>query len=352
MVLSEFLKESGFYGWVSARLGGSRLTAGGLLGALAVVAGGLSALLVNDTVCLMLTPFVLTMAARARLAPLPFLMALATSANIGSALTLTGNPQNMIVGTMSGIGYARFAAATALPVAAALAANYALLRWHYRKDLTAPPFRGVAEPVAVDRALLTKSLACLALVTVGFAATPWTGVNMAWTALAAAVLLLTIGGKDPYKVFAGVDWTLLLFFAGLFVVVGGLERSGFLQRLEEDFVKPIVGESVARQNLHLTWLTVAGCQIFSNVPFVLVAGHVVPSFTEPDLSWILLAFVSTVAGNLTILGSVANVIVVEQARNHVKITFWQYLQFGALTTLASTALGVSILFLEHRLGWL
>jgi Na+/H+ antiporter NhaD/arsenite permease-like protein len=353
MVLSEFLKRAGFYDLVAARIAASGLGAHGLLFALVVVAGLLSAVLVNDTICLMLTPFVISILRAARLPLVPFLLALATSSNIGSALTLTGNPQVMIVATHSGIPYMHYLGVVAIPVLLSLAANYALLRWVFRAQLRAAPAReGSAAAAVVDPALLVKSLCCLGLAVVGFALSSVTGINLAWTALACATLLLVIGRRDPYEIFGGVDWTLLLFFAGLFVVVGGVAKTGILAEAQSRFVEPLLVESTAMQTIHLSWITIAGCQVFSNVPFVLVTAHWIPSFAEPQLAWTTLAYVSTVAGNLTILGSVANLIVLEQARAHVKIGFFEYLRFGALTTAASAVLGVLILLLEHGLGWI
>ncbi len=353
MILSAHLGESGFYDGVVARLGNARVGATGLLALLVIVSGGLSALLVNDTVCLMLTPLVVSLVVASGLPPLPFLMALATSANIGSALTLTGNPQNMLVGTMSGMTWTRFSGALLLPVAASLAANAALLRWYYRRELAAAPMPKRSDvPAAVDRPLLVKSLACLGVAVAGFAATPWTGLSLAWTALAAAVLLLVVARRDPRRMLEGLDWSLLLFFSGLFVVIGGLGAAGWLHDLERRVALPLLGEGALRQSLHLSWLTVAGSQVFSNVPWVLVAGGWVPRLAEPEVAWVILGFVSTVAGNLTILGSVANVIVLEGARDVVRVGFLDYLRFGWLTTVASIALGGGVLFLEQQLGWI
>ena len=354
MILSEYLKLSGFYSWVATRIARAGLTPRGLLRSLVILAGGLSAILVNDTVCLMLTPLVVSFLEAAGLPIVPYLMALATSSNIGSALTLTGNPQNMIVGSLSGIAYLRFTALTAAPVVASLLANDLLLARFYGKDLVAVPHpHGTARADApdVDPPLLWKSLACLGLAIVGFSATKLTHLNLAWTAIAAASLLLVIGRRDPYKVFAGLDWTLLLFFAGLFVVIGGLAHTGVLTEVEERFVRPLLGGSATSQGLHLSWVTLVGSQLFSNVPYVLVTSQWIPTLADPELAWILLAYVATVAGNLTILGSVANVIVLEQARRHATIGFFQYLRFGILTTFASTALGVGLILLEHHLGW-
>lgn len=352
MILSNGLAQSGFYGELARRLARSGLGPRGLLTALSLSAGIASAFLVNDTVCLMLAPVAIGMAASTGRSPVPFLMALATSANIGSALTLTGNPQNMVVGSLSGIPYLRFAAVCLAPVALALGANLALLHAYYRRALA--PAHPAAEPTptALDRPLMHRALACIALAVAGFAATEITGLNLAWTALTAAALLLVVSRRDPHRMLGEVDWTLLLFFAGLFVVIGGLGHVGALRSLEERFARPLLGESPERQTIHLTWLTVVGSQIFSNVPFVIVAGDWAPRLAEPELAWCVLAFASTVAGNLTILGSVANVIVLEQARAAATIGFWEHLKFGALTTLASIVLGVGALLAEHALGWI
>lgn len=352
MILSEFLKHCGFYAAIAERIGRARLTPFQLLGTVAGTAAVLSAFLVNDTVCFMLTPLVVTMVNAARLPLLPFLMALATSANIGSALTLTGNPQNMLVGTMSQIAYLRFMALSALPVCVAFIINFVLLGFFYGRELRAAHGEP-ATPVEarIDRALFIKSLFCLALSIAGFALEKVTGINMAWTSMAAATLLLAIGRVDPYKIFAGVDWTLLLFFAGLFVVIGGLEHTGLLADLQQKHVAPLLGESTPRQALNLSWISIAGSQIFSNVPYVLVTGRWIGRLANPEFSWVLLAYISTIAGNLTILGSVANVIVIEQAREHIHVGFLQYLKFGALTTLATAASGLAILLLQWKLGF-
>lgn len=352
MILSEFLKHCGFYSALAARLRRARLSPSRLLAVVVVLSGLLSAFLVNDTVCFMFTPLVLAIIGAAGLPPVPYLMALATSSNIGSALTLTGNPQNMLIGDMSGIPYLLFTGALAAPVSVSLTFNFLLLRWYYKRELStaAAPSDFITE-TPVDRVLLWKSLFCLALSVAGFIFTKHTGLNLAWTSITAAVLLLTIGKTDPYKILAGVDWTLLLFFAGLFIVIGGLSHTGILNEIQEHFARPLLGESVERQSLHLTWLTIAGSQIFSNVPYVLVTGHWIPSLTNPPLAWTLLGFVATVSGNLTILGSVANVIVLEQARDRAKISFFDYLKFGILTTTVSVVTGVLFLFIEHRLGF-
>jgi Na+/H+ antiporter NhaD/arsenite permease-like protein len=144
------------------------------------------------------------------------------------------------------------------------------------------------------------------------------------------------------RALRSVDWPLLAFFAGLFVVVGGVGRAGILDRMH-DAVVPLLGGGVARQTAVFAAFTVVGSNVVSNVPFVLVAREWVPTFTDPRLAWYVLAAASTFAGNLTIVGSVANIIVLEQAKDTVRIGFFQYLRAGLPITLLTTALGVAML---------
>lgn len=355
MVLSEYLKVSGFYNSIARHMLHTGVTQQKLLLFTVVTAGLLSAFLVNDTVCFMLTPLVVHAVRAAGFAPVPFMMALATSSNIGSALTLTGNPQNMLVGNFSKLNYLYFSSVVAIPVFASLGFNWLLLRVFYKKELAEAPVEVSQEKIhsgPVDRRLVIQSVFCVLLAVVGFAITPLTGASLAWTSLACAVLLLATGRIDTYGVYAGIDWTLLVFFSGLFIVVGGLDHTGILNTLQRDYVSLPAGGSVATESLHLGWVTILGSQIFSNVPYVMVTAHWIPKMKDPGLGWVLLAYISTVAGNLTILGSVANVIVLERARDVVRISFWEYFKFGAITTLVSSATGVVSLLAFHSLGWI
>jgi Na+/H+ antiporter NhaD/arsenite permease-like protein len=145
-------------------------------------------------------------------------------------------------------------------------------------------------------------------------------------------------------VFKLVDWNLLFFFAGLFVVVEGLNSTGLPDQIY-NHLRGLFGSGVGTQAWNLAWFSVAGSNVFSNVPFVLVAGKWIPGFAQPELMWKVMAMATTFAGNLTILGSVANIIVVESARQHIRIGFWDYAKIGIPVTLLTTALGVAIMLL-------
>jgi Na+/H+ antiporter NhaD/arsenite permease-like protein len=192
----------------------------------------------------------------------------------------------------------------------------------------------------LNRPLLAITLAVLALVFAGFVA----GFDLAWTALAGGALVMVLARRDTHEVLKLVDWHLLVFFAALFVVVEGLNGTGLPTQIYSH-LRGAFGATETSQAWNLAWFSAAGSNIFSNVPFVLVAGKWIPNFANPALMWKVLALVTTFAGNLTILGSVANIIVVESARGHCEVGFWDYARFGIPVTLLTTTAGVVILLL-------
>jgi Na+/H+ antiporter NhaD/arsenite permease-like protein len=281
------------------------------------------------------------MIVRGRLPLPPYLLALAMSANLGSVATLVGNPQNMIIGHLSKLSFVHFSASL-LPVAAAgLAIEYAVLHFGFRQMLrTVRIERSEAAPRPLNRPLMAITLAVLALVFAGFVA----GFDLAWTALAGGALVMVLARRDTHEVLKLVDWHLLVFFAALFVVVEGLNGTGLPNQIYSH-LRGAFGATETSQAWNLAWFSAAGSNIFSNVPFVLVAGKWIPNFAHPALMWKVLALATTLAGNLTILGSVANIIVVESARGHCEVGFWDYARFGIPITLLTMAAGMGILLL-------
>src|SRR6266550_3303718 len=338
-LMAAYLSLAGFFDWIADEILKIAKTPQRLLLYLILPSGILSALLVNDTVCLMLTPLIVTIVVRGKLPLVPYLLALAMSANIGSVATLVGNPQNMIIGHLSHIPFTKFSMSL-LPVAiAGLAIEFAVLHLGCRRILGHVSIKPAETPARhIDRRLLWLTFAVLALVFAGFVA----GLNLAWTALAGAALVMVLARRDTHQVLKLVDWHLLLFFAGLFVVVDGLSDTGLPDAIYRH-LQPVFGLSVTAQTWNLTWFSVVGATIFSNVPFVLVAGKWIARFAEPELMWKVLALATTFAGNLTIVGSVANMIVVESAREHIEVSFWDYARFGIPITILTTAAGVIVL---------
>ena len=343
MLISAYLYLAHFFEWAADVVLNFSRTPQRLLLYLTLTSGILSALLVNDTICLMLTPLVVAVIRRGRLPLLPFLIALATSANIGSVATLVGNPQNMIIGHFSHISFSEFARSLAQAAIVGLTINFGIVSLGFHNVL-----RGVVisrEPHAtpkLDRGLF--AIVCVVFVSIFVCF--FAGLNLAWTALAGAALVMVVARRDTHEVLKLVDWHLLVFFAALFVVVEGLSDTGLPDAIYRH-LQPMFGSHVTAQAWNLTWFSVAGSNIFSNVPFVLVAGKWISHFADPALMWKVLALATTFAGNLTIIGSVANMIVVESAREHLQISFWDYARFGIPITILTTVAGTFVLLALH-----
>ena len=348
LVMAAYLQEARFFRLAAYLVLTRARSARSLLFGLVFVAGALSAFLVNDTVCVVLTPLVVTVAIEARLPALPYLLALATATNVGGVVSFSGNPQNMIVGAHAHgvINFAQYLALT-LPVGVVcLAVNAALIGWIFRRELPAGPLaeRSPARP-ALDKVLAAKALGALAL----FAGLAIAGVQLAGAAMCAAAVLMVLARTGTTKVFAQVDWTLLVFFGGLLVVIAGVTHAGVLDRVF-DALAPVVARGDALGDLAFIALVVVGSQVVSNVPLVLVAVGWVPHMPAPMWGYVMLAVASTLAGNLTLFGSVANIIVMETAGPRGEISFWRFLRFGAVITSADLVLGFAILAGERALG--
>jgi len=349
LLIAAYLHEAQFFRLAAFLVLTRARSARSLLFGLTFVAGALSALLLNDTVCVVLTPLVVAVVVEARLPPLPYLLALASATNVGGVVSFSGNPQNMIVGASAHdvIGFAQYFL-VALPIGAVcLAANAYVLGWVFRKDLPAGPLAERTPPrPAVDRVLVIKTLGALAL----FAALAVAGVRLDGAAMTAAAAIMLLARTPPKRAFAAVDWSLLVFFAGLLVVVAGIQHAGVIDRLFEQ-LSPIVGRGDATGDLAFILLVIVGSNLVSNVPLVLVAVAWVPSMPEPTWGYVMLAVASTLAGNLTLFGSVANIIVLESAGPRGEIGFWRFFRYGAILTSVDMVLAFGILAAERALGW-
>lgn len=338
MLLLAYLHLAGFFDWVTEWIA-SRVDARHVLPAIIFLSGTLSAFLVNDIICLIMTPFTLKITRRMGLAPLPYLLAVATASNIGSVATITGNPQNMLIGSYSGIRYRTFLAHLAPVAVAGLLIDWLVLWLIYtRGETPAPPRATAAESAPVPRVKSKKAVIVILLVIAGFLA----GFPPALVAAVGAAIMLITRTHDPHLVYEEVDWGLLVFFVGLFLIVGGAENAGLVERLLK---------FGARWNLQsgsvFTIATAALSNIVSNVPAVMVLKSIVPGFADPRQGWLLLAMASTLAGNLTITGSVANIIVVERAKPEVRIRFGEYMRAGVPVTLLTLGFGWLFLTFVH-----
>ncbi len=303
-----------------------------LLPAVIFTCGLLSAFFVNDIVCLVMVPFVLSIAKRMNLPPLPYLLAVATSSNIGSVATITGNPQNMLIGSFSGITYRDFLCHLGPVALVGLLLNWAVLHSVYAKDLRlSPKVTGQIPLPALDLSRLRKPLIVAIIVVVGF----FFGVPPAIMAALGAAVLLISRTLEPHKLYEDVDWGLLVFFVGLFLIVGGAEKAGIVAKLLA------AAQYWNLQRLPLFTAAIAILSnLVSNVPAVMLVKSLVPAFANQHVAWLTLAMASTLAGNLTITGSVANIIVVEIAKREVPISFWDYLKVGAPITILTLLVGL------------
>ncbi len=330
MLIVGTLHVVGFFEW-NAGMVLRRLKPSRLLPAVIFTSGVLSAFFVNDIMCLVMVPFVLSITRKLQLKPTPYLLAVATGSNIGSVATITGNPQNMLIGSFSGIGYRDFLLHLGPVAAVGLLLDWMVLHWlHMRKQEHAVELHDGIPVPPLELSRLTKP----AIVVTGVVIAFFAGVPPAMAAALGAAALLITRTIEPRKLYEEIDWGLLVFFVGLFLIVGGAQNAG------------IVGEflHIAEYwNLHnFGVFTVAVAllgNIVSNVPAVMLLKSMVPAFPNPHTAWLVLAMASTLAGNLTITGSVANIIVVESARPDTNISFWEYFRVGLPITLITLAFG-------------
>jgi Na+/H+ antiporter NhaD/arsenite permease-like protein len=334
MIVVANLELSGFFRLVSERVVEHARRPTLLLAAIIFVAGFFSAFFVNDTMCLVLTPLVIQITSTLKRNPVPYLLAVAMSANIGSVATITGNPQNMLIGNFSRIPYRSFAACLSPVALVGMALTAIAILIFYRDE-----FRGDDEvaaeriPVRLHRALMVKSIvAALAMIALFFA-----GWAVPKVAIVTGALLLVTRRIKPERVYRRIDWGLLAMFSGLFIVIAAVENTS----LESD-LKWLAANLGIDNVFALSGLSAVFSNLVSNVPAVLVFKPVLAHVSNPNRSWLALAMSSTLAGNLTVLGSMANLIVIEQARRaNVRIGFWEYFRVGAPLTLLTTLLGAA-----------
>ena len=339
MIVVASLRLSGFFALATAWVGEHARRPLLLLAAVIVISGVFSAFLVNDAICLVLTPLVLELTIAHGRRPVPYLLAVAMASNVGSTATITGNPQNIMIGSVSQIPYASFAAALAPVALAGLVVTLVLIALFNRDEFTGavrwqkPESKLNANSVLVSRAVLATAI----LVALFFA-----GMAPAKAAIIIGGLLLLTRRVKSSRVYAEIDWSLLLMFAGLFIIVAGAEHAllgpdivAALNRLQLDQI-PV-----------LTAVTAVLSNLVSNVPAVLMLKPFVVGLKDHDTAWLVVAMSATLAGNFTVLGSIANLIVIQRASaSGVAISFWDYFKIGAPLTILTLAIGTLWLWLR------
>lgn len=336
MVIVANLKLAGFFDLLGRIILQRVATKRGLLFAVIVASGAMSAVAINDIVCLLFTPVVLLVCRKGQCNPLPHLLAVATASNIGSAATLLGNPQNILIASLSGLSFSSYFF-TAGPVAAlGLAAAYFIISYIYRVDLDGTIVTDSRTEDNFHTYLIWKSLAILVSVLAAY----MMGYNLVLAASLGAAFLLITRRVNPNKVYMSIDFNLLVVFTGLFVIVGGVEKSGLLFYVMEY----LPADGINSISL-FAFVTLILSNVVSNVPAVLLLKFFIPE-VNAIIWWKALALFSTLAGNLTITGSIANLIVVEIAkRQGVALTAGDYLTVGLPLTVLTMVFGIAWLLL-------
>ncbi len=346
MIVSAQFRLAGVYDVMTRRLAEAPLSPVNLLGLLIAVAGALSAVLANDIVCLAMTPILIQGCLKRRLDPLPYLLGLACAANVGSAATLIGNPQNMLIGQKLGVSFAGYLLDALVPAALGLLATWGIIAWMYRGRW----LRADASPVAaLDASQVVgtqpmrpwhagKATLILLGLVICFIVTDWPREVMA---LAAGGLILLSRHTATHRFLDLVDWQLLVLFISLFIVNHALEASGWLAHLMTTLRDAGVDLS---HPATLFGVTAVLSNLVSNVPAVML---LLPAAEGPQAPAIL-ALASTLAGNFILVGSIANLIVASQAQKmNVRITFREHAKTGIPVTLATLALAALWLWLRH-----
>jgi Na+/H+ antiporter NhaD/arsenite permease-like protein len=338
MVISAQMRLGGFYTWVTLRVAALAVEPPMLLGAVIAVVAVLSAVFSNDVICLAIAPVLADACLRRGLDPVPFLLALACAANVGSAATLIGNPQNMLIGEVLKLSFGGYFLEAIVPVVLGLATLWGLIAWQARGRWHAPqaqvaaegaPARRATDQTPFDRWQTAKGLAVAGALVAVFLLTDW---PRDVAALTGAGLLLMSRRLHSTHMLGLVDWELLVLFIGLFAVNHALAHTG----LTAQAVQALAGAGFPlTEPAPLFATAVVLANVVSNVPSIML---LLPAATEP-FSGPMLALVSTLAGNLFIVGSIANIIVVDAARRRGVVIDWRrHARTGVPVTLATLAI--------------
>lgn len=351
MLIVASMDSTGFFIWFANLISRSRNPAY-LLGTVCGITALLSAFILNDAVVLIFTPVVIRAARRMNVQPVPYLIMEAISANVGSAATEVGNPQNAYIASVSGVPFHTFTLLALTPTILSLAAAFIIAlvigRVHFNRrklhapDEAAPVFRVRKWPVRIMTSLLV-------LVFLGFYTSSIFRIPISVIALTGgiAALLITpfISEDNNQQVLQKVDWGILMFFIGLFILIAGVESSGLLSSVISGF-QQLSGGS-AGTVAGMTVLSAVLSNLTSNVPAVLLLSPVVQSTVPTTKIWVTLALSSTFAGNATIIGAAANVIVARGAgREGIHISLAEFMRYGLPITLVSLLFTVLLLSLN------
>lgn len=339
MIVISALKIQGFFSLIASKTIALASTRSKLLTLITFISGIASAFLVNDAVVLLFTPIIISICKKSNLNPIPFLLAEMLAANTGSAMTMTGNPQNMLIGLASGVSYSYFLVRL-LPISLlGMAIIVLFVRLFYRetfKDKTKISFQG---DFSYNIKEMRNSLIIFLLVIIGFFFGKIFSFSIPLVALAGAALIVLFSKSEPEKILQGVDWSLLLFFASLFIVVTSVKDAGILDGLLQ-----IKLQDNLQGIIFIYVLSLVLSQVLSNVPYVILMLPLL-QVVGSEVLYLHLAASSTIAGNFTIIGAMANLIVIEQAaKEGVTISSKTFLKIALPSTILTLVLSILLSF--------
>lgn len=345
MIVIAVLELDGFFTLIADKTISLSKTSNQLLLIIVFITGIASAFLVNDAVVLLFTPVIIQICRSAKLNPVPYLIAEIMASNVGSAMTITGNPQNILIGMQSGISYSKFIFHL-LPVSLiGMLVIVLVIKFFFKNDfMKNSQLTFTKKSSSYNFQSMKFSVPIFLIMVFLFFFGNILKLSIPMIALAGASLVLILGKIKPSQVIKQVDWVLLLFFAGLFIVVHGIEKVGVLDPFIEN--TPITNFLSGILSLH--GLSLVLSQIVSNVPYTILMLPILKTASS-DLLWLSLASSATLAGNATIIGAVANIIVIEVAKKYdVEIGFWKFLKVGSIVTVITLIISVVILYLQFN----
>ncbi|MFV0501644.1 MAG: SLC13 family permease [Bacteroidales bacterium] len=340
MIIVSTLKFEGFFSLIASKTISYSHSRNKLLIIIVFITGIASAFLVNDAVVLLFTPIIISICRKTNLNPIPYLIAEILSSNIGSTMTITGNPQNMLIGISSNISYLDFLIKL-LPISIiGMIIIVFIVKLFYRKHFNDKSILEFETDYKYDFKKMRISVLIFLLVIIGFFFGKILSLSIPIIALIGASLILLFGKAKPSSVIKDVDWVLLLFFASLFILVSTIQSLGLL----DSFINIELNENLS-SIIGLHSLSLVMSQILSNVPYTVLMTPLMDVLNNENL-WLALASSATLAGNATIIGAMANLIVIESAeKENVKISFWEFFKIGIITTIITLILSIFLFYI-------
>ena len=339
MLFVSVVKNSGIFEYIAIKA--AKIAKGRpwpLMLLLCIITAVLSGFLDNVTTVLLIGPMTLAITNMLKTSPVPFFITQILASNIGGTATLIGDPPNIMIGSAAGLGFVDFVLNTGVVVAIILAVVTVVFCLIYRNNLHVKPENMqtvlvLDENKAIkDKPLLIKSVIMIVLVVLGFIFHDQLGMESATVSLTAAAVMLLVGKQDPEEISLGVEWSTILFFIGLFVVVGGLNSTGVISAIANQLLV-VVGANEAAAILIILWASALISSVLDNIPFVATLIPLILTMESGGVDvqplWWALSLGACLGGNGTLIGASANVVLAGvSAKNGYPITFMQYLKIG------------------------